>query len=83
MAATMGETKKDYNLAQSNCGQTCSIGDKAAGIPHDGYTNVSPRDDHDYMKSDQGQKDGWVRVMGQEDKPVSPTERVIRNGPYN
>jgi RHS repeat-associated protein len=61
IAATLGEANKDYNLTESNCGQTCAIGDRAAGFPE--YDNVNPRDNKEYMESKQGKKDGWKGVL--------------------
>ncbi len=62
ITATEAAAKTDYNLATANCGQTAQAGDKAAGVPHDGDKNVNPRDDHNYMQSKQGAKDGWSPV---------------------
>ena len=60
--ATTKAANTNYNLCTANCGQAAAAGDKAAGIPRDQYGKTNPQDDHKYMQSEQGKKDGWVSV---------------------
>jgi len=59
IVATINSAKTDYHVTEANCGDAVEAGNKAAGIPQDGYKNTNPADDLKYMRSDRGRKDGW------------------------